>query len=570
MVLIIIHVFQLNKFYLLLKMLIRENILLIFITLSIFFQNVVDGIERPNIIIILADDLGWNDVSFHGSNQIQTPNIDALAYNGIILNSHYVPALCTPSRASLMTGKYPTSLGMQHLVILSPEPWGLPLNETLMPEYFNKNGYATHAVGKWHLGFFKKEYTPIYRGFDSHFGHWNGFQDYYDHTTMSDSLKGYDMRRNFEVDYSYQGMYTTDVFTKEAIKIIDNHNSQKGPLFLYLSHLAPHSGNPDNPFQAPEDEISKHECINDPGRKIYAAMVTKLDESVGQVVSALEKNKMLNNSIIIFMSDNGAATYGLHSNRGSNYPLRGLKESPWEGGVRGTAAIWSPFLNKTKRVSKQLMHMSDWLPTLLTAAGLNYSSTQLINKIDGIDMWNVLSNDLPSPRKEVFNNYDEIENYSSLMIDSWKYVEGTAQEGKADYWFEEPSRNNCSEYRVSNEDIFRLRRDSTIICDNPTFSSSLSITRNNHTDVKNKTKYVLTCDPLLKRFCLFNLNDDPCERLNLADVFPDVVKRIKNRLLELKKSVVKPLNKPEDPYSNPMFYNGTWVNWKDDIKPNEI
>lgn len=558
--------------------------------------------SKPNIIVILADDLGWNDVGFHGSAQIPTPNIDALAYNGIILNSHYVPALCTPSRSSLMTGKYPTHTGMQHLVILAPEPWGLPLSERLMPEYLKAAGYATHAIGKWHLGFHRREYTPTYRGFDSHYGYWNGYQDYYDHTMRATLVpyKGYDMRRNMTVDWQARGQYSTDLFTNEAVHIIETHDSKQAPLFLYLAHLAPHTGNPEEPFQAPDEEVAKFAYIEDPERRMYAAMVSKLDQSVGDVMAALRTKGMLHNSIVLFMSDNGAPTFGVHSNRGSNFPLKGMKESPWEGGVRGVAALWSPLLHSTQRVSNQLMHISDWLPTFYSAAGLDVRE---LGKIDGIDMWKTLSENLPSPRIEILHNIDPIEDYAALRRGDWKYVTGTTQEGKVDEWYGESgldSQGKSQRYDVdavlnskvgititgfttklqlqakklarmsengsadkgdgsikqlkllSETAVMSLQHQAELHCNQKSSVSSLS-----------NTSSETACQPR-EAPCLFNIRDDPCETTNLAYTQPLVLHSLEESLEQFKKTMVKPLNVPGDPMSNPIYWNDTWVNWKDD------
>lgn len=138
--------------------------------------------ERPNIIVIVADDLGWNDVGFHGSNEVKTPNIDALAYDGQILNNYYVNPICSPSRSALMTGMYPIHTGLQHGVIGMGQDRGIPLNFTLLPEFLHNLGYQSHAVGKWHLGYSRAEYLPTKRGFGSHYGYWAGMQDYYSHT----------------------------------------------------------------------------------------------------------------------------------------------------------------------------------------------------------------------------------------------------------------------------------------------------------------------------------------------------------------------------------------------------
>ncbi|KXJ22943.1 Arylsulfatase B [Exaiptasia diaphana] len=215
--------------------------------------------KKPHIVIILADDLGWDDVSFHGSPQIPTPYIDHLANNGVILNNYYVSPMCTPSRASIMTGKYPIHLGMQHFVIYAAQPYGIPLDEITLPQYLKTQGYRTAGVGKWHLGFFTKEYTPVYRGFDSFYGFWNAKTDYWNHTSYENNFWGIDMRNNMEPVATDSGVYGTELFTREAVNVIHNHDVNQ-PLFLYLAHQAAHSANPNQPLQAPQDKINVRSC----------------------------------------------------------------------------------------------------------------------------------------------------------------------------------------------------------------------------------------------------------------------------------------------------------------------
>ncbi|XP_048517743.1 arylsulfatase J isoform X2 [Dendroctonus ponderosae] len=285
---------------------------------------------RPNIVLIIADDLGFNDVGFHGSGEIPTPNIDALAYSGLILDNYYVTPICTPSRSALMTGKYPIHTGMQHAVLYGAEPRGLPLTEKILPQYLEELGYVNHIVGKWHLGSWKKEYTPLYRGFISHLGYWTGHQDYFDHTAVENPGWGLDMRRNMSIAYDLHGQYSTDLFTEESVRLINEHNTEK-PLFLYLAHAAVHSGNPYEPLRAPDDEVDKFEYIQESQRQRFAAMLSKLDQSVGAVVKALKNRNMLENSIVIFTSDNGGPAAGFNLNAASNYPLKGVKNTLWEG-----------------------------------------------------------------------------------------------------------------------------------------------------------------------------------------------------------------------------------------------
>ncbi|XP_022805641.1 arylsulfatase B-like [Stylophora pistillata] len=206
--------------------------------------------SRPHIVMIVADDLGWDDVGFHGSSQIPTPHMDELANTGVILNSYYVSPICTPTRASFMTGKYPVNLGLQHGTIFGTQPFGLPLNETTTPQYLKTMGYTTRGVGKWHLGFFEKEYIPTSRGFDSFYGYWTGKTDYWTHKSYEDYW-GLDLRDNLKPVKNESGHYNTELFTTLAEKLINEHNVSK-PLFLYIAHQAVHSGNIEEPLQAPQ------------------------------------------------------------------------------------------------------------------------------------------------------------------------------------------------------------------------------------------------------------------------------------------------------------------------------
>ncbi|RXG53005.1 Arylsulfatase B [Armadillidium vulgare] len=206
-----------------------------------------------------------------------------------------------------------------------PRARGLPLKFTLLPEYLKSMGYTTRIVGKWHLGMFRKEYTPTFRGFDSHYGYWTGRLDYYNHRLVyNHTLGGYDFRKNMDVEYAGVGKYATDLFTEEGVKIINEHNPSV-PLFLYLPHLATHVGNDDDPLQAPVEAVERFSHIKGEKRRIFAAMLWKLDESIGKVVEALKDNDMLKDSIIIFSTDNGGSAGGLENSAGSNWPLKGNK-----------------------------------------------------------------------------------------------------------------------------------------------------------------------------------------------------------------------------------------------------
>lgn len=284
---------------------------------------------RPNIIVILADDMGWDDISMHGSDQIPTGNIDAFHTYGIGLHRHYTAPMCTPTRSSLLTGRYPSTLGMQNFVIGIPQPWGLGLDQKLLPQYLKEVGYSTHLVGKWHAGFYTARNTPPARGFDTFFGCYGGAIDYYNHSAdglVPGYANGFDIRDQWDVSYKTLGRYSTDLFTDIALERVKSHvsNNVTGPLFLQVTYNAPHAGNPGDPLQAPSSIVKEFAYIKDAARRKYAAMVTSLDRNIGRLIKGLDQAGMLDNSVVLWFADNGSPVDGLFSNSGSNFPQRGV------------------------------------------------------------------------------------------------------------------------------------------------------------------------------------------------------------------------------------------------------
>ncbi|KAH8040255.1 hypothetical protein HPB51_009803 [Rhipicephalus microplus] len=372
--------------------------------------------KQPNIIFILADDLGWADVSFHGSTQIPTPNLDALAADGVVLNSHYAQSLCAPSRAALLTGLYPLRFGLQQSMLYPSAPGGLPLDITLLPQHLGKLGYESHIVGKWHLGCSSENQMPTSRGFTTHFGFLNHGEDYITHTTTYNGSCGYDFWFNEQPLTNALGIYSMDLFKDRAKSIIAQHNTSK-PLFLYLSMQAVHIGTAERMYPAPEENVVKFAYIGNANRISYAATVDTLDQAVGTVVEALYEKRMLGDSVIVFCSDNGAESVGM----GSNWPLRGMKKSLWEGGVRVPAFIWSPLLRgREERVYEHVMHLVDWMPTLYQVAG---GRVEDLGAIDGISQWDALMshNKLPV-RQELLHGFYPADGSGAYRSGRYKLV----------------------------------------------------------------------------------------------------------------------------------------------------
>lgn len=451
---------------------------------------------------------------------------------------------------------------MQVDVIMGPQPYGLGLSEKIVPQHLNELGYVSHLVGKWHQGFFRADYTPTRRGFASHFGYFCGHQDYYFHTTVeSASMTGFDMRRNDTLAWDTVGRYSTRLFTEEAVRIIEEHDKSE-PLFLLLSHLAVHAGNSDDPIQPPPLYEDRFEYIEDPNRRRFAGVLTALDESVGNVTMALDNSGLLNNSIIVFTTDNGGAAAGFNGNAASNWPLKGTKDTLWEGGVRGSAMIWSPLLEEKfrSRVSTELMSIEDWLPTLYSAAGGQVSD---LGAIDGFDMWPSLGRStVPSPRHEVLHNIDDVRNVSAIRVGRFKLVSGRTYEGRWDGWFGPPQLASSNWTRPMTSTIETVLDRFTQL--NDELPNMLRMQATVHCGLESHDNDVgsRSTSDCVSKPCLFDVGgSDPCEFHDLADDRPDLVEMMLSRLEGQRATAVPPRNRPTDPAANPTLHGYAWRPW---------
>lgn len=338
---------------------------------------------RPNVVLFLADDLGWHDVGFHGS-EIRTPHIDRIAARGVRFTHLYAYPFCSPTRAALMTGRSPVRYGMIYSVIRPWSPYGVPQDEHIMPETFRSLGYQTAMLGKWHLGHAHQRMLPHRRGFDHFYGFVNADIDCYTHTHVG----GLDWQRN-GVGVREEG-YSTDLLAAEAERLIRNRDRAK-PLFLYMPFNAAHT-----PLQAPQALIDKYAHIQNKNRRVYAAMTEAMDGAVGRVMAALEASGMAENTLVLFLSDNG----GPPGAGGSNVPLRAGKGTVFEGGIRVAAAAQWPGRLRAGGEVRQVMTVCDLLPTLASAAGGTPGSRK---ELDGRDLWpQVAGAAAPVPRDSLF------------------------------------------------------------------------------------------------------------------------------------------------------------------------
>ena len=350
-----------------------------------------------NIVLIVADDLGVNDLGYLGG-EMKTPQLDRLASKAKRFERFYSWALCSPARSALITGEDPMSMDMAWNPLRPEDTRGLPLNVPTIAERLKKANYQTACIGKWHLGHAKKSMHPNARGFDHIYGNLHGAIDYETHVARNQELDWY---RN-QTPLKEEG-YATQLLGTEAASWITKSQQQQAPFFLYLSFTAPHL-----PLQAPIESIRRYHMVDDPARRVFCAMVDEMDLAVGKVIEALEGIGQSDNTLIIFLADNGAGK----EDGGSNGQLRGGKGSSFEGGIRVPAFLYWP--NKTTgELVQQARYIGDVAPTILAAAGLS------LEELSG----NSLMTDNPPQRQFYFaarnnnwSNYAVVDGFHKFVL----------------------------------------------------------------------------------------------------------------------------------------------------------
>ena len=370
---------------------------------------------KPNLVFIMADDLGYADVSCYGQRDYTTPNIDRLAIEGLMFTQGYAnSAVCSATRTALATGRYQYRLaaGLEEPINAStPKDIGLPPSHPTLPSLLKKAGYGTTLVGKWHLGFLP-DFSPLKSGYDQFFGIFGGAADYFNHG--ADALRtGPESSRLYEQEVPVERHgYMTNLLGDRAANTVEGYARSKEPFLMSLHFTAPHW-----PWEGPDDEAESRRIRNvfhrDGGtQKTYATMVQSLDMNVGRVLQALDATGLASNSIVVFTSDNGGERFS------KVWPFSGMKQELLEGGLRVPSIVRWPGRIAARSVSEQVMITMDWVPTLLAAAG---TSPDAAYPADGEDLGPIVTGRAAPHSRKLYWRY-KAGSQRAIRDGDWKYL----------------------------------------------------------------------------------------------------------------------------------------------------
>lgn len=450
------------------------------------------GADPPHIILILVDDWGWANVGYHRdppTEEVQTLNIDSLVKDGLELDQNYMYAVCSPSRSSLLSGRLPIHVNDQNSMDnYNPDDplsgySGIPPQMTGIAEKLKIGGYETHMVGKWHAGHVIPEQLPNGKGFDTSFGYLKGSNDYY--TEIMGACDGTGVVDLWDTDKPAWGKngtgednYEEALFKERVWEILDSHDTDK-PLFLYYSSHIVHT-----PFQVPNRYVDEFDFIDHEGRKYYQAMSKYLDDFIGELVDTLQSKGLWDNTLFIVSADNGGPVYS--GGGGNNYPLKGGKLSDWQGGVRGNGFINGGYLPEKMRGQKtdSYIHIADWYATFCALAEVDPTDDKAaeagLPPIDSLNMWPMLSGETStSPRVDIPISY------STLISGDYKILTGRVSQAG---WTGPQYPNVTSPEGINNAE---------------------------------------QCGD---EGCLYNIKEDPEERVNLASEMPGLLNEMREKL----------------------------------------
>ncbi|CAG5102401.1 Oidioi.mRNA.OKI2018_I69.chr1.g283.t1.cds [Oikopleura dioica] len=516
--------------------------------------------KKPHVIFILIDDLGFDDLGYVNPD-VKSPNIDYLAKNALHIDKYYNQPSCTPSRAALMTGRYNIRYGLQSGVIKPDEPEAIPLSETLLPEAFKQCGYQTSMHGKWHLGFYTKYHCPQNRGFDRFFGFYLGSQDYFYHDSGNNCYlyspcyrgeiegppkkmelmekkiyrpAGFDFREVYsngteKIRFDLNGTYSTKAIADDFIAKLDDFDPET-PLFEFLSFQEVHG-----PLQwLPEFSTLFKETPWTHYRKMLSRKIAVVDHFIGEIVKALKEKGFWKDTLLIITSDNGGQT----REGASNWPLRGKKGNIFEGGIRSRAFVHSPKLPESLKGKSfpYVMHVTDWLPTLLRSAGCEVPPETL--PLDGVaqDLFHLR----PVPKRSHLLNFMDPLKRAKRELDS-------------------------REFQVLSNRTFDVTVKAAIRSENWKLITGRPCHWGCSFSQKKNLKYEpdkvaledVEEDKLVR---LYAITEDEGERNDVSDSYPELVDKFLLKLADYYDEQVKPQQEASDPAALPI--DGVWRPWR--------